>query len=71
MSSAEERRLALIRWMRTRITHHSWTVTGIVDISGIYNGHGRYDRCFDDLKVLAKRGVVTRLGGRPARWEVA
>jgi sugar-specific transcriptional regulator TrmB len=70
VSPADERRLLLISWMRSRITHQSFSASEIVDVSGIYTGHGRYDRCFDDLKVLARRGVVLRLGGRPARFEV-
>jgi sugar-specific transcriptional regulator TrmB len=71
VSPADKRRLELIRWMQGRVTHQFLTASEIVDLSGIYTGHGRYDRCFDDLKVLAKRGVVHRFSGRPATWGLA
>jgi hypothetical protein len=72
MAAAEERRLALIRWMRERFpTHSGLTASQIVDVSGIYDtGQGRYDRCFDDLLVLAKHNVVQRGLGRPATWRI-
>lgn len=71
MSAADERRWTLIQWMKERPQHAGLTASEIVDVSGVYHGHGRYDRCFDDLKVLAGRGVVVRFGGRPARWGLA
>lgn len=43
----------------------------IVDVSGIYRGHGRYDTCLADLKRLQAQSMVTRSTGRPARWGIA
>lgn len=63
------RRRDLITWMRASRFHSGLTAQEIVDVSGIYDGHRRYDRCFDDLKALASKGWVTRVAGRPARWE--
>lgn len=69
-SPAEQRRQKLLSWLRER---HEWerlTATEIVEASGIYTGHARYDRCFDDLKVLQSREAVQRAALRPARWWV-
>src|SRR4051812_47722805 len=52
------------------LAHGGLTATEIADVSGLYSGHGRADRCFDDLKALAKNGWLTRCAGRPARWDV-
>lgn len=46
------------------------TATEIVNESGLYEGHYRYDRCFDDLKVLEDTGFVIRGDGRPALWRL-
>jgi hypothetical protein len=62
------RRAALLAWMNERSAHRNLTAAEIADVSGIYEGHGRADRCFDDLKALARKGAVTRWSGRPARW---
>lgn len=67
---ADYRRQRLLDWMHERSTHTGLTATEIVDVAGVYTGHGRYDRCFDDLKALEREGYVDRLPVRPARWEV-
>lgn len=67
--NVKERRDLLLGWMCEREQHSGLTASEIVDVAGIYTGHGRYDRCFDDLKVLRSHGVVDRLPGRPARWK--
>lgn len=64
------RRERLLGWLCERPAHSGLTASEIVDVSGLYEGHNRYDRCFDDLKVLQDRGLVDRRKGRPARWEV-
>jgi hypothetical protein len=63
------RRADLIKWLRERDQHNGLTAREIADVSGIYSGHGMADRCFDDLNVLHKQGVVLR-EGRPARWSL-
>jgi hypothetical protein len=68
MTATEDRRGVLLAWITERSYHYNLTASEIVDVSGIYTGHGRYDRCFDDLKALARQGAVERLPGRPARW---
>jgi hypothetical protein len=73
MSPAEERRLALIRWMRTYPGFLPVETSFLAWRCGAYGNRGSSlyptDRCFDDLKVLEKRGLVKR-EGRPARWSV-
>jgi sugar-specific transcriptional regulator TrmB len=71
MEHAFWRRVKLATWIHERPAHSGLTATEIVDVSGIYRGHGRYDRCFDDLKVLERSGGIEREPGRPARWKVA
>lgn len=64
----------LLQWMRERPAHNGLTATEIVKhIGWPYDqiGHYRSARCFEDLKDLAVQGLVVRLDGRPARWEVA
>lgn len=63
---AWHRRDVLISWFERH--DEAYTATEIVNQTEIYSGHGRYDRCFDDLKALWKRGLVDRLPGRPAKW---
>lgn len=65
MSAADERRLLLVAYLR--VLYCAPTAREIAEQSGIYTGHGRYDRCLADLKVLHRRGVVERYG-RPAVW---
>ena len=65
---AAERGASLRAWMRERPEHQGLTATEIVDASGIYAGHGRYDVCLADLKAMCRRGEVERSLGRPARW---
>lgn len=67
-SEAARRRAALLSWMRERSGRQGLSAAQIADLSGIYEGHGRYDRCLADLKALAKAGELDRSGGRPARW---
>lgn len=62
------RRRVLLRWITERPEHRGLTASEIADVSGIYSGHGAADRCFDDLKALARRGQLDRIDGRPARW---
>jgi hypothetical protein len=62
------RRRDLLRWITERPEHEGLTASEIVDLSGIYDGHGRADRCFDDLKALEREGAVLRYDGRPAQW---
>ena len=82
MSAAEKRRLKLIRWMRVderdglTASQISMIAIGLDlhDLELIYssaNGvnNGRSERCYDDLKVLESRGLVSH-DGRPARWSV-
>lgn len=68
-----ERRTSLLTWLQECPRHtDGMSTTEIVDIHGqgsLYSGHGRYDRCFDDLQALAHDGYVERTG-RPARWYV-
>ena len=54
--------------MLERDAHQDLTAQEIVGVSGIYEGHGRYDRCQADLKALERAGQAERSGGRPARW---
>lgn len=68
---ASTRRGVLLNWLRERSEHAHLTASEIADVSGIYHGHGKADRCFDDLKALERRGVVWRRAGRPARWNPA
>jgi hypothetical protein len=68
LSASESRRNSLLEWMRERSAHDGLNASQIVDVSGIYVGHGRYDRCFADLQTLAKAGAVERDRGRPATW---
>lgn len=65
------RRVYLMRWLKERPAHSGLTASQIVNVIGfgLYEGHGRYDRCFDDLKALERIGEVKRAAGRPARWE--
>jgi hypothetical protein len=70
MMVAEERRQVLIDWMHERPEHSGLTALQIVEMAGIYEGHYRYDRCFDDLKALKREGYVDRRPARPARWDV-
>lgn len=65
--AALSRRADLINWIEERPAHDGLTATEIADVSGIYSGHGRADRCFDDLKAMEKHGHLSR-EGRPARW---
>lgn len=68
--TARERQDTMVAWMRERTAHVGLTATELVDVAGdgLYEGTGRYDRCFDDLKRLEQRGLVSRRLGRPARW---
>lgn len=67
-TDAQWRQEELRHWMGERSAHRNLTATEIVDVSEIYEGHGRYDRCFDDLKALERAGDVVRGKGCPARW---
>ena len=72
MSPADERRLALLQWLRERPTHRGLTASEIVSVIGHPYDRvtGAYDKCFADLKALEKRGLLTRgaISERPARW---
>lgn len=70
MTDAEQRRLALIRWIRERPAHNGLTASEIVDVIGHPyppGMQGRYDKCHADLKILETCGLLQRYG-RPARW---
>lgn len=71
--SVARRRSTLLRWIEERYEHDGLTASEIADVSGIYDsiGHGRADRCFDDLMALAGDGLIERAAGRPARWYLA
>lgn len=66
---AFHRRRELLAWLRERDEHQDLMATEIADVSGIYDhiGHGRTDRCFDDLVALERQGCVER-SGRPSEW---
>lgn len=66
--TAGMRRSNLLSWVYERPEHEGLTASEIVDVSGIYGGHGAADRCFDDLKKLNRQGFLDRSSGRPARW---
>lgn len=67
--SAGDRRRALMNWLCARPAHSGLTAQEIVDVSGLYEGHYRYSRCFDDLNYFARLDMVHR-EGRPARWVI-
>jgi sugar-specific transcriptional regulator TrmB len=68
---ALERRDALLGWMRDRSVSEGWTAYELAEQSGVYRGLYRYERCFEDLKALERKGRVRRSLGRPARWSVS
>lgn len=71
MTDAQYRRARLAHWLWSVEHPVRMTATQIADASGLYSGHCRYDRCFDDLKLLARDELVERVEGRPARWQVS
>jgi hypothetical protein len=68
-TTAAQRREELLAWIAERPEHDLLTASQIADVSGIYDGNGKADRCFDDLKVLERNGHLLR-EGRPARWSL-
>lgn len=66
-----ERRTMLADWLYRERAGAPYTTAQIVDVSGIYHGHGRWDKCRTDLLRLKANGVVRLVHGNPTQWESA
>lgn len=66
--AANARRAELLAWLSESPMHHDLTAREIAEVSGIYVGNGRVERCSNDLKALEREGSVWRSDAYPAEW---
>lgn len=59
------RQLRLLAWLRDAPAAAAWSAAEVTGRASIY---GDRATCLRDLRDLARRGLVTRLDGFPARW---